>query len=107
MKVAQKFFQIGNVPLGRTKSAAAGDSQRKCQNGYREAEGKSGTSLVPQKQQRRFRLMYRNCQSPNKDSVKRWYEKLKGTVNEHHKKGAGRPSVSDQVVQEVRETFTP
>ncbi|GBM00291.1 hypothetical protein AVEN_32638-1 [Araneus ventricosus] len=38
---------IGKAPLRRTKSGAGGDSQRKCKNGYRAAEGTSGTSLVP------------------------------------------------------------
>ncbi|GBO16143.1 hypothetical protein AVEN_33535-1, partial [Araneus ventricosus] len=31
--------------------------------------------------QRRFRLEYRNCQSPNKNSIKRWYESFKLTGN--------------------------
>ncbi|GBO18748.1 hypothetical protein AVEN_138589-1 [Araneus ventricosus] len=39
-------YKIGNGPLRLTKSAAAGDSQRKCQNGYHAAEG---TSLVLRK----------------------------------------------------------
>ncbi|GBN83577.1 hypothetical protein AVEN_223066-1 [Araneus ventricosus] len=55
--------------------------------------------------QRRFR--YRNCWSPSKNSIKRWYEQFKGTGNVHHRRGAGRPSVSDEVVERVRETFTP
>ncbi|GBN14148.1 hypothetical protein AVEN_229803-1 [Araneus ventricosus] len=41
--------EIGNVQLRRSKSVAAGDSQRKCQNGYRAAEDMSGISLVPRK----------------------------------------------------------
>ncbi|GBN91586.1 hypothetical protein AVEN_86360-1 [Araneus ventricosus] len=43
----QRQNEIGNLPLRRTISAAAGDSQRKCQNGCRAAEG---TSLVLRKQ---------------------------------------------------------
>ncbi|GBM74497.1 hypothetical protein AVEN_25414-1 [Araneus ventricosus] len=52
--------------------------------------------------QRRFRLEYRNCRSPSKSSIKRF----KGAGNVHHRKGAGRPSVSDKIVERVRETFT-
>ncbi|GBM01164.1 hypothetical protein AVEN_27260-1 [Araneus ventricosus] len=54
-----------------------------------------------------FNLKYRNCQSPSKNSIKRWYERFKGTGNVHHKKGAGRTSVSDEVVERVMETFSP
>ncbi|GBM89174.1 hypothetical protein AVEN_261174-1 [Araneus ventricosus] len=57
--------------------------------------------------QRRFRLEYRNCQSPGKNTIKRWYEQFKGTGNVRHRKGAGRPSVSDEFVERVRKTFTP
>ncbi|GBL91333.1 hypothetical protein AVEN_203485-1 [Araneus ventricosus] len=39
--------KIGNAPLWRTKSAAAGDSEGKSQNGYSATEV---TSLVPRKQ---------------------------------------------------------
>ncbi|GBM41620.1 hypothetical protein AVEN_168531-1, partial [Araneus ventricosus] len=41
---------IGNALLQRSKSAAMGESQRKCQNGYQAAEGTSDASLVPQRQ---------------------------------------------------------
>ncbi|GBO28412.1 hypothetical protein AVEN_84183-1, partial [Araneus ventricosus] len=41
---------MGNAPLWSSKSVAAGDSENKCQNGYRAAEGTAGTSLVPLKQ---------------------------------------------------------
>ncbi|GBM59538.1 hypothetical protein AVEN_63055-1 [Araneus ventricosus] len=53
---------IGDAPLRRSKSAAEGDSQRTCQNGYRVSE-----ALVVRKQiaQRRFRLEYRNCRAPS------------------------------------------
>ncbi|GBM22938.1 hypothetical protein AVEN_136358-1 [Araneus ventricosus] len=76
-----KSEQIGNMPLQHSKSAAARDSPRKCQNGYRAAES---TSLVLRKQinsnsSKRFRLGYRNCQSPSKNSIKRWHEQFKAT----------------------------
>ncbi|GBN88288.1 hypothetical protein AVEN_247285-1 [Araneus ventricosus] len=35
-----------------------------------------------------FRLEYRNCQSPSKNSNKRWYEQFKGTGNVHRSKAA-------------------
>ncbi|GBN34290.1 hypothetical protein AVEN_34825-1 [Araneus ventricosus] len=57
----------------RAAKISKGDSQRKCQNGYRAAEG---TSLVPRKQI--------NCNSSknysvgvSKNSIKRWYEQLR------------------------------
>ncbi|GBO29766.1 hypothetical protein AVEN_70022-1 [Araneus ventricosus] len=59
------------------------------------------------KVQRCFRLEYRYCQSPSKNYIKRWQEQFKGTGNVHHRKGAGRPSVSDEAIARVRETFTP
>ncbi|GBN65576.1 hypothetical protein AVEN_58613-1 [Araneus ventricosus] len=43
----EEFFQIGNAPLRLSKSAAAEDSQLKCQNGYRAADD---TSLVLREQ---------------------------------------------------------
>ncbi|GBL89535.1 hypothetical protein AVEN_87869-1, partial [Araneus ventricosus] len=49
--------------------------------------------------QRCFRLGYRNCRFPSKNSIKRWCEQFKGTGNMHHRKDAGRPSVSDEVVE--------
>ncbi|GBM62574.1 hypothetical protein AVEN_95552-1 [Araneus ventricosus] len=33
--------------------------------------------------QRRFRLEYRNCQSPSKNSIKRWYEQLRSESLPH------------------------
>ncbi|GBM63774.1 hypothetical protein AVEN_8871-1 [Araneus ventricosus] len=62
--------------------------------------------------QRRFRLEYRNCQSRSKKSINRWtidrnnswYEQFKGIGNVPHRNGAGRPSVSDEVVERGRET---
>ncbi|GBM95238.1 hypothetical protein AVEN_162464-1 [Araneus ventricosus] len=56
--------------------------------------------------QRLFRLEYRNFQSPRKNSIKRWYEQFKGTGNVHHREGTGRPSVSDEVAERMREIFT-
>ncbi|GBM63858.1 hypothetical protein AVEN_69871-1 [Araneus ventricosus] len=53
--------------------------------------------------QRCFRLECRNCQSPSKNSIKRWYE---GEGNVYHKKCAGRLSVSGKVVERARETFS-
>ncbi|GBM53213.1 hypothetical protein AVEN_29558-1, partial [Araneus ventricosus] len=44
---------IGKQPFLLTKSSALGDSERKCQNGYRAAEG---TSLVPRNQINRNQL---------------------------------------------------
>ncbi|GBL79264.1 hypothetical protein AVEN_92483-1 [Araneus ventricosus] len=103
---------MGNAPLRHSKSAAGEYSLCKCQKGYRAAEDMSGTFLVPRKQincnsSKMFCIEHRNCQSQSKNFIKRWYEKLKRTVNVHHRKGAGRPSVSDEVVERVRETFTP
>ncbi|GBM01249.1 hypothetical protein AVEN_170308-1 [Araneus ventricosus] len=57
--------------------------------------------------QRCFRLEYRNYQSPSKNSIELWYQQFKGTGNVHHRKGAARPSVSDKVVERMRETFPP
>ncbi|GBM97733.1 hypothetical protein AVEN_265432-1 [Araneus ventricosus] len=57
--------------------------------------------------QRCFCLEYRNCQSPSKNSIKLWYEQIKGTGNVHHRNGAARMSVSDEIVEWVRETFAP
>ncbi|GBM65645.1 hypothetical protein AVEN_217638-1 [Araneus ventricosus] len=54
--------------------------------------------------QRCFPLEYRNCQSPSKNSIERWYEQFKGTGNVHHEKGAGRPLVSDEVVERPEAT---
>ncbi|GBN19453.1 hypothetical protein AVEN_270875-1 [Araneus ventricosus] len=74
-RVAPKaFFQTSNMPLRRSKSTAMVDPQHKCQIGYRAAEGKSDTFLVPQKQiiltvKRRFRLERRNCRSPSKNTM--------------------------------------
>ncbi|GBO19283.1 hypothetical protein AVEN_162523-1 [Araneus ventricosus] len=45
-----QLAQIDNAPLWRFKSAAAGDSQLKCQNGHPAAEGTSDTSVVPRKE---------------------------------------------------------
>ncbi|GBO26933.1 hypothetical protein AVEN_242623-1 [Araneus ventricosus] len=59
------------------------------------------------KSQRCFRLEYRKCQFPRKNSIKRWYEQyLKATGNAHYRKGAGRPSASDEVLERVRESLT-
>ncbi|GBL87743.1 hypothetical protein AVEN_81352-1 [Araneus ventricosus] len=57
--------------------------------------------------QRHFRAEYRNCQSPLKNSIKCWYEQFKGTGNVCPRKFAGWLSVSDEVVERMRETFTP
>ncbi|GBN58135.1 hypothetical protein AVEN_27591-1 [Araneus ventricosus] len=54
-----------------------------------------------------FRLHYRNCQSQSKDSIKRRFDQFMGTGDVHHRKGSERPLVSDEVVKQVRETFTP
>ncbi|GBO18747.1 hypothetical protein AVEN_240007-1, partial [Araneus ventricosus] len=94
---------VGNSPLRHTKSAATGDSQLKCQNGYRAAEGTSlfhGSKPIV-RVQRRFHLEYRNCQSSSKNSIECWYEQFKGNVQ--RKKGVGRP---DEVDERVRESFT-
>ncbi|GBN94625.1 hypothetical protein AVEN_115584-1 [Araneus ventricosus] len=84
-----------------------GNSQRKFQNGYRAAESTSDTSLVLRKQincniSKSFRQQYRNCHSPSRNSINRWYEQFKGTGNVHHRKGVGRPSVTDEVVHRGR-----
>ncbi|GBM30391.1 hypothetical protein AVEN_220989-1 [Araneus ventricosus] len=50
--------------------------------------------------QRRFRLEYRSCHSPSENSiVRRPYKQFNGEGNMHHRKGAGRPSVSDVVAE--------
>ncbi|GBN73086.1 hypothetical protein AVEN_6778-1, partial [Araneus ventricosus] len=69
-----------NVPLRRSKSAAAGDSQRKCQNGYRTEDG---ASQVLEKQincnsSQTFSLRVPNCRSPGKNPIKFWHEQFKG-----------------------------
>ncbi|GBL76801.1 hypothetical protein AVEN_130618-1 [Araneus ventricosus] len=56
--------------------------------------------------QKRFRLEYRNRQSPSKNSNKRWYEQFEETENVHHRKADERPSVSDEDVKRVKETLT-
>ncbi|KAG8296099.1 hypothetical protein J6590_065086 [Homalodisca vitripennis] len=55
--------------------------------------------------QRRFRLEYgRN--PPSNNSIKRWYRQFEQTGSVQHRKGAGRPPVSEAVVDQVRELFT-
>ncbi|GBN74297.1 hypothetical protein AVEN_249439-1 [Araneus ventricosus] len=54
-----------------------------------------------------FRLEYRNCRSPSKNSIRSWYEKFKGTGDMYHKKGTGRPWVSDEDVKRMKKTFIP
>ncbi|GBN24118.1 hypothetical protein AVEN_99932-1 [Araneus ventricosus] len=49
--------------------------------------------------QSHFRLEYRNCRSPSKNSIRSWYQKFKGTGDMYYKKGTGRPSVSDEDVK--------
>ncbi|GBN57479.1 hypothetical protein AVEN_146861-1 [Araneus ventricosus] len=102
------FLKIGNVPLRSSKSAAARDSRRKSQKGYCAAEGTlwlhESKSIVTVR--RRFRLEYRNGRSPSKNSNKRRYEQFKRTGNVHERKGAGRPSGSDEVVELVREHWS-
>ncbi|GBL69239.1 hypothetical protein AVEN_238131-1 [Araneus ventricosus] len=57
--------------------------------------------------QSHFRLQYRNSRSPSKNSINRWYEQFKGTGNVRHRKNVGRPSVTDEIVHRVQQTFTP
>lgn len=55
--------------------------------------------------QRRFRLEYgRN--PPSNNSIKRWYRQFEQTGSVQHRKGAGRPPVSEAIVDQVRELFT-
>lgn len=54
--------------------------------------------------QRRFRLEY-GRDPPSNNSIKRWYQQFKDTGNVLHMKGAGRPTVSEEVVDRVREAF--
>ncbi|GBO39806.1 hypothetical protein AVEN_124620-1, partial [Araneus ventricosus] len=97
---------IGSTPLRRTKSSAAEDSQRKCQNSYRAADGVSRfpsfTTL-----QRCFNFECRNCQYPSKNFVNNFYEQFRRTENVQHRKDDGRPSVSGEVSERVGETFIP
>ncbi|GBM08645.1 hypothetical protein AVEN_52480-1 [Araneus ventricosus] len=55
--------------------------------------------------QRCFHIEDRNCPSPSKNSIMRWCQQCKEAVNVHHRKGAGRPSVADEVVERVRGDF--
>ncbi|GBN99907.1 hypothetical protein AVEN_50830-1, partial [Araneus ventricosus] len=49
--------------------------------------------------QRIIRLKYGKYRPPSKTSIKRWYEQFKGTGNVYRRKGAGRPSISEEVVE--------
>ncbi|GBM87164.1 hypothetical protein AVEN_91620-1, partial [Araneus ventricosus] len=88
---------IGGKLFQRSKSAATGDSQSKCQNGYRAAEG-DVRPLVSRNQ------INCNSQSPSKNSIKRWYEIFKETKSVQYRKRARRSPVSDKIVERVRET---
>ncbi|GBM22816.1 hypothetical protein AVEN_226486-1 [Araneus ventricosus] len=44
-----------------------------------------------------------NCQSA---SIKRWHEQFKGAGNMLHRKSVGRPSVSDEIAERVKESHS-
>lgn len=56
--------------------------------------------------QRRFCFEYPNRHAISKDSIKRWYQQCKDAGTVQHRKGAGRPSFPDDIVEQVTETFT-
>lgn len=57
--------------------------------------------------QRYFSLEYRNQHVPSKDFItKLWYQQMKDTVTVRHRKCAGSPLTSDDVVDQLREAFT-
>ncbi|GBM19514.1 hypothetical protein AVEN_107986-1 [Araneus ventricosus] len=55
--------------------------------------------------QRRFRTTYKK--DPNSDnSIRRWLTQFQETGSVLHRKGAGRPSTSQEIVDRIPETFT-
>ncbi|GBN86725.1 hypothetical protein AVEN_87035-1 [Araneus ventricosus] len=55
--------------------------------------------------QRRFRTTYKK-DPPSDNSIRRWLTKFQETGSVLHRKGAGRPSTSQENVDRIQETFT-
>ncbi|GBM24568.1 hypothetical protein AVEN_217141-1 [Araneus ventricosus] len=55
--------------------------------------------------QRRFRTTYKK-DPPSDNSIRRWLTQFQGTGSVLHRKGAGRPSTSQENVDRIQETFT-
>ncbi|GBN30177.1 hypothetical protein AVEN_233114-1 [Araneus ventricosus] len=55
--------------------------------------------------QRRFRTTYKK-DPPSDNSIRRWLTQLQETGSVLHRKGAGRPSTSQENVDLIQETFT-
>jgi hypothetical protein len=54
---------------------------------------------------REYRHVY-NEEPPHENSIRRWDRQLKETGSILDKKGSGRPSVSDESVENIRSSFT-
>ncbi|GBM46643.1 hypothetical protein AVEN_274141-1 [Araneus ventricosus] len=76
------YEQIGNMPLRRIKSAHSNASV-KMANMQQKAHLRLHKSKSIVAVQRIIWLEYRNCQSPSKNSIKRWYEQLKSESLPH------------------------
>ncbi|GBM44411.1 hypothetical protein AVEN_128272-1 [Araneus ventricosus] len=55
--------------------------------------------------QRRFRTTYKK-DPPSDNSIRRWLTQFQDTGSVLHRKGAGRPSTSQENVDRIQETFT-
>ncbi|GBL90247.1 hypothetical protein AVEN_130358-1 [Araneus ventricosus] len=55
--------------------------------------------------QRRFRTTYKK-DPPSDNSIRRWLTQFQETGSVLHRKGAGRPSTSQENVDRIQETFT-
>lgn len=54
--------------------------------------------------QRRFRRRF-NGNPPSKNTIKAWYEKFMTYGSIHHRKGNGRPRVSEENIQRIHQSF--
>jgi len=54
--------------------------------------------------QRRFRTRY-NRNPPSRPTIRAWYYKFMNTGSLNHKRGNGRPRVSDEDVRRVQQSF--
>ncbi|GBO29604.1 hypothetical protein AVEN_2744-1 [Araneus ventricosus] len=55
--------------------------------------------------QRRFRTTYKK-DPPSDNSIRRWLTQIQETGSVLHRKGAGRPSTSQENVDRIQEMFT-
>ncbi|GBN57361.1 hypothetical protein AVEN_151180-1 [Araneus ventricosus] len=55
--------------------------------------------------QRRFRTTYKK-DPPSDNSIRRWLTQFQETGSVLHRKGAGRPSTSQENVDRIQKTFT-